>query len=705
MPIKTNQRFYFVIISFGIAIGVGMLSIAISFEAYLHREKGHLLERVQSQARFMEAVAKLHQEYPAQGFSARVRADTISHIINAQRQFAIFGDTGEFTLAELKQGQIVFLLRHHHIVVDTLDPVSYKSKLAEPMHRALDGESGIIIGVDYRGEKVLAAFEPVAALDLGLVAKIDYSEIKAPFIRAAWISGATGFLIIVVGGVLYFKFNEFGVKANPAGFSIRPKSDKKKLFVAGLLALAILLADLIIPLGVAAGVGYVALVIYFYWFPDSRYIYYSAGVASLFIILGFVFSAPGGEFWQVLLNRFLALFVIWIVAISIYRNKNIETVLKVEEERARNYFDTAGVILIVIEKDQKVSAINQMGCHVLGLQSEEVIGENWFDNFVPKEDRNKVKAVFEDLMRGEVIDLTSYKNNIIVSGGEKKSIVWTNKVLLDKEGSISGILSSGEDVTERDHQHRALMTYQNDLEAMVHQRTIAYKRVNQELEAFSFSVSHDLRAPLRRIIQFGEILTRDHGKELNEKGKNFLIKISLASTDMKQLIEDLMRLSKVNRSELYRVDFDISALVQEVMREFQNDIFLRAIDIAVEDKLRAKGDRNLIKILLVNLLGNAIKFTKNCDNTKIEFGKTSFDHREVFFVRDNGVGFNQNYAGKIFIPFTRLHTDSEFNGTGIGLATAKRIINRHSSEIWAESELGKGTTIYFTLSEIGAPVG
>ncbi len=220
---------------------------------------------------------------------------------------------------------------------------------------------------------------------------------------------------------------------------------------------------------------------------------------------------------------------------------------------------------------------------------------------------------------------------------------------------------------------------------------------NQELEAFSFSVSHDLRAPLRSIEGFARMLDEDCGTMLDDNGKGLLQRVRSACLRMGQLIEDLLTLSRVTRTEMARETVDLTALATAVAADLRSSHPGREIDCRIEQGLVVTGDSRLLRAALENLLGNAWKFTAKRPAAVVEVGADVADGERAFFVRDNGAGFDINYAGKLFGAFQRLHSASEFPGTGVGLATVQRIIQRHGGRIWAEGRVDAGATFHFTL--------
>jgi DNA-binding response OmpR family regulator len=223
------------------------------------------------------------------------------------------------------------------------------------------------------------------------------------------------------------------------------------------------------------------------------------------------------------------------------------------------------------------------------------------------------------------------------------------------------------------------------------------ERTNKELEAFSYSVSHDLRAPLRSIDGFNRLLLANHADKLDEKGKHYLDRISAAAGKMGELIDDLLALSRVGRAQLRSTPVDLSALARHVIAELVAKDPNHAVETHVQDGLVVHADGGLMRVVLDNLLGNAWKFTAKVARPSVVFGAEERDGTLAYFVRDNGAGFNMDHSAKLFSPFQRLHTNAEFPGTGIGLATVHRIVERHGGRVWAEGRVGRGATVRFTV--------
>jgi signal transduction histidine kinase/ferredoxin len=251
--------------------------------------------------------------------------------------------------------------------------------------------------------------------------------------------------------------------------------------------------------------------------------------------------------------------------------------------------------------------------------------------------------------------------------------------------------------SERLLNERELNKERAHLEEVVKERTSELAAVNRELEAFSYSVSHDLRAPLRSIAGFSQALSDEYAEKLDAVGKDYLKRITAGSRRMDGLINDLLELSRASRADLKTVRTNLSALARNIAAELRTADPERDTEFVIADGLSAICDERLMIVALENLFSNAWKFTGKRARAVIEFGLTDGESGPAFFVKDNGAGFDDRYAGKLFTSFHRLHTQEEFSGTGIGLATVKRIIDRHDGKIWAKGEVGKGATVFFTL--------
>ncbi len=252
-------------------------------------------------------------------------------------------------------------------------------------------------------------------------------------------------------------------------------------------------------------------------------------------------------------------------------------------------------------------------------------------------------------------------------------------------------------VEERRQAELEVQRLNEELEQRVTERTHELERANRELEAFSYSVSHDLRAPLRAVDGFSQALLEDYAERLDPTGRNYLERARAAAQRMGRLIDDLLKLSRINRAEFNRREVDLSAMVEDVLDELCAQHPERTVERRISSGLTEDCDPQLVRIALENLLGNAMKYSGKREKATIEFGMRNYRGKSCYFIQDNGVGFDMAYADKLFGAFQRLHNSSDYPGTGIGLATVQRVMHRHGGEVWAESELDRGSTFYFTL--------
>ncbi len=378
---------------------------------------------------------------------------------------------------------------------------------------------------------------------------------------------AAGFVVLGTGvfALAWRESRGFGI--TETAVHTREKPDIRFLILSIFLAGMVFLVDLSLPLGVAGAVPYIAVVLVSLWLPGRMYTISLAVLCTTLSLLGFIWSPAGGELWKIAVNRFLAVFAIWVTA-------------------------------------------------VLSLQRK----------------------------RGEM-----------------------------------------------------------ELEARVKERTEALQQLevaNKELEAFSYSVSHDLRAPLRAIDGFSTALVEDHSDKLDGEGKRILDIIRNNALKMGQLIDDLLTFSRLGRQRIEYSYINMTELAREVLEELQPIERERPGQVDVGALPPTRGDSVMIHQVFVNLLSNAIKFTRPRDTAEIEVGARIEGNGNVYYVRDNGVGFDMAYVDKLFGVFQRLHSSEEFEGTGVGLSLVHRIIHRHSGRVWAEGQVNEGATFYFTLPRV-----
>jgi PAS domain S-box-containing protein len=329
---------------------------------------------------------------------------------------------------------------------------------------------------------------------------------------------------------------------------------------------------------------------------------------------------------------------------------------------------------------------------IKGYSASEVIGKH-FSIFYPEEDIQRGKPQ-EELRIAVEQGQYSEEGWRIRRNGPK---FWASVLITcvrDGQGKHIGFSKITRDLTDRKQAEDAIAALNESLRLQNEQLIAA----NREMEAFSYSVSHDLRAPLRSLDGFSQVLLEDYADKLDDEGRDHLQRVRAASQRMGQLIDDLLNLSRTGRAEMNRVPTNLTQMAQDVIQELKNADPGRQVEFVVVDGITADGDPHLLRAALTNLLGNAWKFTARRPGARIEFGQNKRDGQLVYFIADNGAGFDMNYAAKMFGAFQRLHAASDFPGSGIGLAIVQRIIHRHGGRVWAQGEVDRGATFFFTLA-------
>ncbi len=385
-----------------------------------------------------------------------------------------------------------------------------------------------------------------------------------------------------------------------------------------------------------------------------------------------------------------------------------------------NLFESLPGLYLVLAPDLKIVAVSDAYLKATMTKREEIVGRGLFDVFPDNPDdpgatgTANLRASLDRVRRTAAADtMAIQKYDIRRPDGTFEERYWSpiNSPVLGVNRRIEYIIHRVEDVTGFVRQKSQpagnaaeMRARMEQMEAEIFQSSQKVqaanqqlKAANQELEAFSYSVSHDLRAPLRSIDGFSQALLEDYPDKLDEQGRNYLARVRAATQRMAELIDDMLQLSRVTRAEIRQETVDLSALADSVVADLRRAEPQRQVEVAIQSGLQAEGDAKLLRIALVNLLSNAWKFTGRQPAARIELGVQDTGSERAFYVRDNGVGFDMAYADKLFGAFQRLHAMSEFPGTGIGLATVQRIINRHGGRVWAEAAVNQGATFFFAL--------
>jgi PAS domain S-box-containing protein len=386
------------------------------------------------------------------------------------------------------------------------------------------------------------------------------------------------------------------------------------------------------------------------------------------------------------------------VITDITRLKLDELVLKASERRYRSLVETIPHGIQESDLDGKIIFSNKAHSAIHGCEEGELLGKAVWELTRNGADRERLRNYYKYLVESRpspspffTQDLTKDGNIIDVQ------VDWDYQY--DEFGNLTGIVSVITDITKRKQAEQELEQHRQHLETMVAERTSALEDAIKDLESFSYSVSHDLRAPLRSIDGFSQMLLEDCTERLDAVGVDYLQRIRSSAQHMGRLIDDMLSLSSVTRCELNRENVDLSAIAHAVISKLQGYDPQREVEVVIDPGIYGRGDARLINILLDNLLGNAWKYTGKTEKARIVFDKTVKDGKTTYRVRDNGAGFSMEYRDKIFGDFQRLHKADEFEGTGIGLATVERIIRRHGGQVWVKAEVGQGAAFYFTLGE------
>jgi PAS domain S-box-containing protein len=392
------------------------------------------------------------------------------------------------------------------------------------------------------------------------------------------------------------------------------------------------------------------------------------------------------------------------------RTEQAETRMEQAELRTEEAEITAMRLAAIIEfsddaiigKDLNsiITSWNKGAEKIFGYTTGEMVGTSIM-RLIPADRRDEESQILKKIKRGENVE--HFETLRQTKDGRLINVSVTVSPIKDSTGKVIGISKVARDITERKRAEEEIRRLNTELEQRVIQRTAELEAANKELEAFSYSVSHDLRAPLRAVNGFAGIVLEDFGPLLPKEGRDYLERIRNGGQRMGELIDDLLAFSHLSRQSMNRQAVNPAELVQAVLDESAPQREGRQIEVKVRELPPCQGDPALLKQVWVNLISNAVKYTRGRQPAVIEIGCERKNNEDIYYIRDNGAGFDMQYANKLFGVFHRLHRADEFEGTGVGLAIVQRIVHRHGGRVWAEAQPDKGATFYFTLDGANKP--
>jgi len=624
--------------------------------------------------------------------------------------------SGETLLVQRRGDEAVFLNELRHRKGTTLRLGSPLSDPDLPAAMAVRGVTGIVEGVDYRGVPVIAALEPVPDAPWYIVAKTDSAEVVGPIESRAWMTAGFTFLVVALaaaGTLLLWRARESQVTSQLVASEVRFRSLFENM--AEGVAMHEIVRDsqgeavdyrildtnpaYSTQTGLPAEQMHDRLATDAYETAEAPYLdLYGRTVEeqaprrfeSYFEPLGRQFQVsvvPQGD------DRFATIFE--DITDRVVRERE----LRETRDYLESLIDYANAPVIVWDTDLRITRFNHAFEELTQRAADEVVGRQLELLFPDDERRTQALGHVTSATSGEhwqVIEIP-----ILRADGEVRTVLWNSATVYEADGVTPiATIAQGQDITERERAEKEIEHLNAELEQRVFDRTAELDAANKELEAFAYSVSHDLRAPLRHVSGFSALLAERTGDDLDERGRHYVERISTAVREMGVLIDDLLQFSRTGRAELKIEPVDMDAVLAEALEPLRHETDGREIEWRVARLGGVVADRALLRQVWANLLGNAVKYTRGRTPARIEVGVIDpgpGENGDAFFVRDNGVGFDMQYSHKLFGVFQRLHSSGEFEGTGIGLANVHRIVTRLGGRVWAESAPDEGAAFCFSL--------
>ncbi|HEX7534756.1 MAG TPA: ATP-binding protein, partial [Syntrophales bacterium] len=618
-----------------------------------------------------------------------LRIDPFEYIFPLIQSWPTQSVTAETLLARREGDDVVYLNELRHKKGTALNLRLPISSERLPAAIVVQGKEGIVEGIDYRGSSVLAAVRAIPNSPWYLIAKMDTTEAYAPILEHFWIVAVTICVMIFMSGLILLyiwqnqseryllasrrKMQNILDSITDCYYSLDREWRFTEINNQALQYFEMEREDVL-------GKSYGKV------FP--------AGLGSLFeeqykkavteqVPVHFDARSPGVDKWAEI-HAYPSEEGLSVYFKDIDAHKKAEEAVRESREDLNHAQAVAHIGNWRLDVRRNELMWSDETYRMFGIPKGTPLTYETFRSIIHPEDREYVDRKWTAAMRGEPYDI----QHRIVVGERVKWVVERAELEFDPQGLLLGGFGTVQDITER-----------KATEMMIKERTTQLEVANNELEEFSYSVSHDLRAPLRAIDGFSLMLLRNYGEKLDEEGVRKLNIISRNAKQMGQLIDDLLSFSRLTRKEMHMSKVHMETMAGDVWREIKESNPDREFDFKIINMIPGFGDSSLIKQVLVNLLSNAVKFTKDRKPAVIETGSYREGSEVIYYVKDNGVGFDMKYHDKLFGVFERLHNPQEYEGTGVGLAIVQRIIHRHGGRIWAEGKANGGATFYFTLPE------
>lgn len=675
-----------------IVLAVTLMTFFLFYSAALEEQGGRLLEIAQSQARIIEAIAR-HGQYPAE-YDDTVFPSYLSILTDAHARYAIFGETGEFMIGQLEDGYITFLLSHRNYHLYYPDPVPIQSEWAEPMRQALLGESGTLIGLDYRGVVVLAAYEPVTDPDWGIVAKVDLSEVRAPFIKAALHGIGPVLAAIFLGALLFSRITRPIVRKIAEGQQryqdlIETMQDGLRIHDEhGVIQYVNEQYCRILGRSRHQLIGT----------PTEQYmtaeskcrfaqqlIWRRQGIASSYECS---FLRPDGSEVvtlvspQPIVDEGCVFRGSFVTVSDITYLKEIECRLREEKDQAQRYLDIAGVMFVVLDENGQIALINRKGLEILNCTADcQLGGKNWFDTCIPSDIREAVRSVFSRIMSGEIEIHEYYENAVLTSDGQLRIISWHNTVLTDPHGNPIGTLSSGEDITEQRQAEQEKLALESQLQQA------------QKLESIgtlASGVAHEINNPLTGIINYAQLIhDRMENATLRDYAQGIIDEGNRVASIVKSLLS-FSRQEKERHSPANMADI-VNATVSLIRAVLHRDQIELTMDIPPDLPL-LKCRTQQIQQVLLNLLTNARdalndRYPQPHPDKTLHISVELIERKDGSWLRtiveDHGSGISADIIDRIFDPF--FSTKPREKGTGLGLSVSYGLVRDHHGRLEVES--------------------